>query len=339
MKVTMADIADKLGISKNSVSIALSGKKGISDALRAKIIETAHQMKYGMLPAQTKGKYIITIIPEYLRNDAFFYVEVLSAIEQESHQRGCIAVHHNVTKEAEETLTMPQYPADMQIAGLLVIGVLTEDYISALCEGFVLPILSVDIEYHRPLIGYVGTANITGGTRAVEYLISQKHREIGFVGSIYAAQSVYERWCGFRHALMQHDLEYREEYSITGQPSSPQLFDTSEMLDPWLDRISKYPTAWFCSGDRVAVSMINCLTKRGISVPDEISIMGYDNLVLSEMFYPRLTTMNVDRKRMGQLAVRYLLGHYFDDCTNTNIVLKSELIIRDSVKKMAGKNV
>jgi len=333
VKVTMADIANRLGISKNSVSIALCGKKGISDALRAKIIETAHQMKYGALPTQAKGKYIITIIPEYLRNDAFFYADVLSAIEQEAHLQDYIAIHHNVSKESEETLIMPQYPVDMQIAGLLVVGVLSEEYISALCN-LSLPIISVDIEYHRSSIGYVGTANITGSTRAVEYLISQNHKEIGFVGAIHAAQSVYERWCGFRQALLQNNLEYHSEYCIVGQPGSPVLFDTPEALESWLDAITKYPTAWFCSGDCVAVSMINCLTKRGISVPDDISVIGYDNLVFSEMFYPRLTTMAVDRKRMGRLAVRYLLGQYFENCLDTNIELKSELVIRDSVKQL-----
>jgi DNA-binding LacI/PurR family transcriptional regulator len=216
-----------------------------------------------------------------------------------------------------------------------VVGVLSEEYVAALYKTGS-PVLSVDIQYHSVFVGCVGTANIAGGAQAAEYLISQGHKNIGFIGPVYVAQSIYERWCGFKQALIHHGLEYREELCIINNSKNLTHFNDQEIIARLIDGINEYPTAWFCAGDLIAAAVINCLIKRGIRVPNDISIMGYDDVALSEMFNPRLTTMRVNREFMGQLAVRYLLGHYFGNGFSTNVELRSELVLRDSVKKITG---
>jgi len=327
----MEDIGKKLGISKNSVSIALSGRKGISESLRSKVIETAHQMKYGALPVHNKSRYVVTIVPEYLRNDTFFYADVLNAIKHEAQMQNCIAINYYVSRESEDAKLLPSCPSDIDVAGYLVVGVLSEEYVSALYDTG-LPVLSVDIQYHSASVGCVGSANVAGGAQAAEFLISSGHRDIGFIGPIFTAQSVYERWCGFRQALIYNGLDFRDELCIVGSAEEVIEFNNPEKLATFIDSVQDHPTVWFCAGDLIAAAMINCLAKKGIKVPDDVSIMGYDDIALSEVFYPRLTTMRVDRERMGQLAVQYLLGNFWDNGFSVNIELRSKLVVRDSVK-------
>ncbi|NLG25742.1 MAG: LacI family transcriptional regulator [Clostridiales bacterium] len=306
---TMQSIAANLGISRNSVFLALNDKSGVGEELRRQIMEEARRVGYGGYASQTPdamSRCIIVVVPEYLHNDAFFYSDVFWAIESEAKKRGCIAINSTVTREAERTLALPALPEGMKVLGFLVIGVMDAAYVRKLYEAQ-LPMLSVDISYCDPPISCVGTANHSGGYLATRHLIEKGHRRIGFIGPVYAAQSVYERWCGFRQAMEQEGLPIDQGYDIIGRPGPFELFDTMEALSPLFDRLDGYPTAWFCGGDRIALAAINLLSMRGLRVPEDVSIMGFDDIPVAKMVFPQLTTVHVKRKRMGRLATEYLL--------------------------------
>lgn len=334
-KVTMDDIAKRLGISKNSVSLALNNKPGVSNELRNRVIEVACQLNYGgfSINEKSKSKCIIIIVPEYLINDTFFYSEVLWAIEREAKNQGCISITTSITHEAEENLLLPPIPHEMNILGFLVIGIIKENYLKKLYDiGF--PILTVDILYNNVPVDSIVSANINGAYTATKYLIDNGHRQIGFIGPIFAAQSIFERWCGFTQAMLKHNLEPNADYNILGTNTHFQLMDTVDVLEPYLDKITSYPTAWFCAGDRIAISLINILSKRNIRVPDDISIIGFDDLEVSKMIIPPLTTIKIDKKLMGKLAVDYLINRKFSEMGNISINLLGTLIVRESVKSI-----
>lgn len=333
-KVTMEDIAKSLGISKNSVSIALGNKSGVSDALRKRILERAAEMNYAgvAVAPERRNRYIVAIVPEYLHNDAFFYSEIFWAIETEAKQRGCVSIHIGVTKEMENASTPPELPGDIDIVGLLAIGVMAEPFMRNLC-ALGLPLATVDIAYNHLHIGCVGTANLSGGYMATQYLISQGHRRIGFIGPIHTALSIYERWGGFQLAMRHADLAVSPAYNILGSGTAFQLFDTVEVLALYLQKIDHMPTAWFCAGDRIAIALVNLLSQRGVRVPDDVSVMGFDDLAVAQMLLPRLSTVRVDRKQMGRLAVEQLLRLAEDEArVPTNTSLLGTLVVRESVK-------
>ena len=330
----MGDIAEKLGISKNSVSLALSGKDGVSDALRARIVHTAQEMHYGGYSAlnEWRNRYILVLVPEYLHNDVFFYSDVLWAIEAEAKRLRCIAINSSITREMEASGTLP--PAleelQLQVLGLLTVGVFGEGYIARL-HALGLPMLAVDIAYNGVPVGCVGTANLSGGYLAAKHLLEQGHRDIGFVGPVYAAQSVYERYCGFRQALERRGIPVNASRNILGAPGEAfRLFDTAEVLEPYIDAMQSMPTAWFCAGDRIAIAMMNALAKRGIRVPEDVSVMGFDDIAVAQMILPALTTVRLDRKLMGKLAVDFLLDQG-EKRGVININLPCQLVVRDSV--------
>ena len=336
-KVTMEDIAKSLGISKNSVSIALGNKSGVSGELRKRVIEKAAEMNYGGVATavpERRSRYIVVIVPEYLQNDTFFYSEIFWAIETEAKRQGYVSIHIGATKEMESSSTPPELPGDIDIIGLLAIGVMAEPFMRNLC-ALGLPLLTVDIAYNHLHIGCVGTANLSGGYMAAQYLIGQGHRRIGFIGPIHTALSIYERWGGFQLALQHAGLTANPAYNILGKGAVFQLFDTVEVLSPYLQKIDQIPSAWFCAGDRIAIALMNLLSQRGLRVPEDVSVIGFDDLAVAQMFLPRLSTVRVDRKQMGHLAVEQLLRLAADETrVPTNISLLGTLVIRDSVKSL-----
>ena len=332
-KVTMSDIASTLGISKNSVSLALNSKTGVSNDLRRRIIDTARSMNYGVFSAQggSRSKCILVIVPEYLFNDVFFYAEVFWAIENEAKSMGFLSVSAGITKEMENGMILPAMPTEMDILGLLVIGVLQKEYIIKLKQTG-LPMLSVDIAYSGLDVGWVGSANLSGGYLATKHLINQGHRRLGFIGSIFFAESIYERYCGFMRVMMAYGLTITPDFNILGARENPVLFDTVPALEPYFANIKELPDAWFCAGDRIAVALINILTQKGMRVPGDVSVIGFDDIPMSQLVLPTLTTMRIDRKLMGKLALDAVINSRQDYRQNISITV--DMVERDSVREM-----
>lgn len=228
---------------------------------------------------------------------------------------------------------MPAIPADMELLGILVVGILKNEYVQAL-RTLNYPMVSVDIPYIRIPMTCVKSENFAGGYEATRYLIRQGHKNIGFVGPVYSAQSVYERWCGYRQAMDEQQLIVEEKWCVKGRCGKVDFFDTAQSLSDIMDKIEDMPTAWFCAGDRIALAVINLMQRRGIQVPQDVSVMGFDDLPISNMLLPRLSTMHVQRKTMGKLAVRTLLRESDTEESAISISLPCKLVERDSVAKL-----
>ena len=329
-KVTMEDIAKRLNISKNAVSLALNNKPGVSEKLRQRIVRTATELNYGSFSTQldNKSKCILVIVPEYIHNDTFFYSDIFWAIEQEAKRQGYLSFTSSISYEAEKKLTLPLIPQELNVIGLLVIGVIRDDYLRCIYE-MGLPVVTVDITYHNIPVNSIASSNIAGAYDGTSYLVECGHTDIGFIGPVYTAQSVYERWCGFHQAILKHNLTDHNGYHIFGANDHFELLDTTSVLETYLDKVDRYPTAWFCAGDRIAIALISLLNKKNISVPNDISVMGFDDISVSHMISPPLTTIRVDRKLMGELAVKRLT-----DQRIFHINLPGALIIRDSVRRI-----
>ena len=337
-KVSLQRIADQLGVSKYAVSLALNNKPGVSDELRQKVFEVAQEMKYEKLKRKTvpQSMNIIVIIPEYIRRDTYFYSVIYWAIESCIQAKGHTAILTSISKDMEKNLILPGYFAEMDIAGILVVGVLTDDYIRKLQDQH-LPLVSVDQYYDAINVDVVGTANEEGAYQVVEYLIQNGHKDIGFIGSIDVTSSIYGRWCGYQKAMSVYGLKVNQDHCILDASPLESLFNVQSELEACVSRLQSYPTAWFCAADGMAVNLINILGKRGISVPEDISVAGFDNQELSKMCVPALTTYNVKRTEMGRLAVERLLQKIESPMEPTvKISIHGELLVRDSVRACFG---
>ncbi|MFT4143553.1 MAG: LacI family DNA-binding transcriptional regulator [Mobilitalea sp.] len=335
-KVSLQDIADRLGISKYAVSLALNDKPGVSDELRKEITKLAIEMDYqGNKKKQAKkNSSILVLIPEYISNDTFFYNSIYWSVEADIKRRGFKAVLAGVNADMQEKLEYPNFYYEMEFCGIIMIGIFTKKYVRKILSSG-LPVISIDHYYDDIPMDAVVTANLEGSYSIVSYLIEKGHKDIGYVGSIEMTSSLYERWCGYNKAMLYHGLKVNAEHCILNSSPLNVLFAEVEELDRLISGMKTMPTAWFCGGDRIAINLINVLSRKNIKIPEEISVAGFDDIEAANMIIPSLTTVRIDRQRMGQEAVDLLIRRLEQNGEIQKISIYGDMVIRESVKPLS----
>lgn len=334
--VTMADIAEAVGVSKNAVSLALTGKPGVGETMRMRIIETAQMMGYHA-PSEKGAERacIVVVVPWYIRDDGTFYSDIFWVIEHETRKQGYITLTIGLSQEMEQQLILPEGIEDMNVLGYLAVGIIRTEYLQKLHETGK-QVVCVDIHNSAVPLTCVAADNLYGGFLATQHLIEKGHRRIGFAGPIFNAQSVFERWCGFQQAMQTNDLAVQKESCILGSQKGFELLDNSAILSGYLDQITQMPTAWFCAGDMIAIAMLKLLRERGYQVPDDVSIVSFDDLKIADMVSPALSTIHVDRALMGKQSVYQLINQALSrvPASIAHISLPCYLVERESVKDL-----
>ena len=330
-KVSMQDIADRLDLSKNAVSLALNGKEGVSEQTRELVLQMARRMNYAAPSAHRQvSNKILVIIPEYIRYDHYFYHDVYWAIETHAKKKGYVAILSSVSEEMQRQNQVPPIFQEMDFFGIIAVGVLPAGYMEYL-QSLTAHMVSVDQGYPELAVNTVVTENLQGSYQLTRYLIDAGHRRIGFVGSIDTTSSIYERWCGFQQAMLHAGLPViRKHCILTASPLTSLLSDRDEIMGG-LQEMDGFPTAWVCGGDRMAVTLIEALHRLGYSVPGDISVAGFDNIEAGRFITPPLTTVDVNRTQMGNTAVDLLLQSSNGSCPKTKISIYTSLVIRSSV--------
>lgn len=309
-KVSMQDIADRLQISKNAVSLALMDKKGVSEEMRSQIIQTAKEMGYGpYAKKQVEHPNLLVVVPDritsYDDNDHFhFYHDMLWGLESSIRRSGYNAIIVRVDLAMEKNLILPGQFEDIKYAGVILFGIMEKAYARMIWK-LDTPLVMLDSYYRDLPCPAVTSANMEGAYQAAEYLIGRGHRRIGFIGPTNLTTSHEERWYGYWRAMQQSGIKIEEKWCLT---SSSGFDSTRQEISEFLDRMDEMPTAFFCGNDRIALLLSETLLERGIQVPSDISIMGFDDLNMSEASNPPLTTMRVNKTGMCNAAVDLLIS-------------------------------
>ncbi|MCU6711337.1 LacI family DNA-binding transcriptional regulator [Paenibacillus sp. J5C_2022] len=329
-KTSMQDLADHLCISKNAVSLAINNKPGVSEELRAKVLEAANRLNYRFTKKNKQVRNnLLILIPSYIKNDRIFYYELFWAIEQRTKENGYNAMICGVTPEMEERRTLPELYDEMPFHGIIIVGVFRLDYVRRLLETG-LPLVTVDHCYETLQLNAVVTANEEEAYKMVRHLIDYGHRDIGFIGSIEMTRSFKDRWSGYCHAMKDAGLDIQEQYCLLQSSPLEVLLGSKDELTAYIDGLRSMPTAWFCANDVIAISMIQILQSRGLTVPEDISIAGFDDIASSTLIAPALTTIQVQREQLGFEAVDFLIRQIEFGGAPAKLSVYGELIARDS---------
>jgi LacI family transcriptional regulator len=328
-KVTMQDIADRLNISKNSVSQALRGKEGVSEETRERIKRVAEEMGYQYPGARKKKKQgrtgniglIASDLTFSLKN---FFGEIYLSIEKEVVKRGMNLHIQSVNQEQKEQLILPSFIENKMVDGILILSHISTEYINKVISTGIPTIL---VDHHHPNIhaDAVLTNNRFGAYLAVQHLIELNHRDIAFVGNVEYSPSYEERYEGYLLALREYGIEPNEEFIFKNTE------EKEELILQYIKQLERQPTAWFCVNDALGFLVNSCLRQQGIQVPDQASICSYGNGQLSKISTPKTTTVDIDLELYGKRAVELL----FWRMENKNepfqeILLSSKLIKRES---------
>jgi len=345
MKTSMRDIAQALGISVNAVSLALNDRKGVSEETRLKVMEAAQNMGYldhKVRYSKTFGlHHLCILIQDMYHVEMGFYGQILYYAIREARDRGYDTVVHYFN---DQYMVIPDCITTHKVAGIIVLGKMATANIEKLQTTDIRMVI-VDHNPRLPNTNCILTDNITGGYMATQRLIRGGFSKIGYFGDYSYSNSIKERYYGFVEALVQEGLvsfqdtgEYVQRYSIMGE-IEPYMEDNNiEAIKKLLPRKAQLPQAYFCDNDDTALVLIAALRRKNIKVPEEVSVIGFDNGIMAEKNSSKLTTVNVSREHMGQKAVRrlvQLIENENEEAEHT--ILGVELVERESVQNSQGR--
>ena len=331
--ITMRDIADKLGVSSVTVSKALNDKDGVSDELKQKIKVLAEEMgyRYNALAKSMKeglSYNIGVIIPERFAgmDHQSFYLNVYQSITRVLESHEYYGILHILNSKDEKQLQLPRIYHEKNVDGFIILGQISKEYIEKI-ESIELPKVFLDFYDEHADIDSVVTDNFNGAYEMTNYLIQNGHREIGYVGNLYSTSSIQDRFLGYYKSLLEHNLKLNETYILDDRDEHGSYID--------IKIPDQMPTAFVCNCDQVAHNLIQKLMKLGINVPDDCSVVSFDNDVYATITSPGLTTVEVDIEEMASHAVNFILAKIKDETKSFGRVLvKGKIVYRNSVKKI-----
>lgn len=337
MKVTMKDIAKELNISINAVSIALNDKPGVSESMRLKILRTADKMgyineKHHYLSVFSKSNICI-LMQSYYANTGHFYSIVLRSIVECAKQLGYISI---LNYFEDNQFEFPDCIIDRKVAGILVVGKISDQNLNQL-KNTGIPVVLVDYTSLGDTCDCVLTHNKQGGYLITQYVLDKGYKRVGFFGDLEYSLSFSDRFIGYKQALVNRsitsDIEsYINQYSILHGTEKYVLENDVNGIVSLLKK-SELPEVFVCANDSNAFILLNALTLMNIKVPDQIAITGFDDTPLCDKTIPKLTTVQVQKELMGEIAVNKLIDriHRENDVQMTQL-LSTKIIERDSVK-------
>lgn len=327
-KITMQDIADKLNISKNSVSQALSNKSGVSEATRQLVMQTASDLGY-KYKTQSKEKvsnqkYIGLIASNFAFSQENFFGEIFLNIENQCKKNGYALLTQSISDYDKENMKLPYFIDQNMIDGLIIVSHISDEYIRNLLARNIPAIL---VDHHSPLIecDAVLTNNRLASYKLTEHLINKGHKRIGFIGDIHFSPSYYERLEGYKEALDFFNLSIEESFIID------KISEKESDVFNKLERLKTHPTAWVCVNDGLSYFTLSYYQKNKYKVPNDIAISSFDNGYLSKISIPRITTVDINLEFYAKKAIDQLISRIQDNSDPfIEILLPTKLIVRES---------
>lgn len=327
-KSTLTEIAERAGVSIATVSRILNDTGRVSPATRQKVFQAIRELEYDSALKRPTPIYqtILVLVPDFVNP---FYANIIDGIQQTAH---------NNDFEIFLMPTKDSYPNTSYLINLIK----KEGFSGVLWVSSTPPtdILSV-IEHHCPIVmcceypedhpcSYVSIDDITAAYKAVSYLVSTGCRKIGFVNCSLKYKYARHRREGYLHALEHAGLEHNPEWYVS-IPTIDYTLAYSAILQTL--NADPVPDAFFACSDVYAAATINAAQSLGIRVPEDLSVIGFDNIETSRMTHPPITTIAQPGFQMGQQACSILVEKIQNpNLPDRHILLSTELVIRESTR-------
>ncbi|QCT01523.1 periplasmic binding protein/LacI transcriptional regulator [Paenibacillus algicola] len=347
-KVTMQHIADSLGVSKFVVSKALSGKEGVSDATKARVMETAAQLGYfnqknGYLkaPLPTKSEVsdpqrnsVLVLMPNirFQTKTSAYWGRILEGISEKLDHEGVGMVI--VAEQSVEHFMQLLNPKALM--GIIGVGEVAAPLLLE-AHRLGLPIVLIDHEDELIPADTLFADNFESMHRLTRHLIGTGHRELVFVGDARYSRSFYDRYLGFNRAMEEAGIVEPAAGSSAAHYLPVQGFEKEHFIDSitrWaaekMDN-GKMPAALVCANDQIALAALTVLQRLNCAVPDDVSVTGFDHIEDTDRTSPRITTVRVPKHALGRRAVELLQRRVHErEAPAEKVLLACELLYRES---------
>ncbi|MDH2427179.1 LacI family DNA-binding transcriptional regulator [Sphaerisporangium sp. TRM90804] len=325
---TLEAVAARAGVSKSSVSRVVNGETTVSPAIRDQVIQAVRELGYVPNGAArnlaTQRTNVIAVIvsdpPQGLVSDDPMFSEVVRTVSRELEAAGK-QITLMLAGSAESRLRAQQLVAAGHVAGVMLVSMHGADPLPASLARMGVPMVS----FNRPStagVPYVDNDNVGGATRAVRYLVSQGRRRIATITGPLDMIASQDRLAGYRETLRECGhrsiVAIGDFTRISGDRGMRQLLDD----DPDLDAV-------FAANDLMAIGALRALRAAGRRVPEDVAVVGFDDIEAALYTAPALTTVRSPMRDQAAATVRLLLG-LFDGAPRDPVIMPNDLVIRDS---------
>lgn len=338
---TLSDVARNAGVTSMTVSRVVNQTGYVSEETREKVLRAVKDLNYrrnGLARGLKRQRTdTIGLVLGDIANP--YSTELARSIKDITGERGynlfiCISEHSGKEDVAAfESLT------DHQVDGIIVAtrsNRMGDEYLHEMIERGV-PIVCIGRDFHNENADAVAVDALNGGFQATQHLIDLGHRKIAFIGATLSSGAKLKRFQGYLQALQANNLSIEERF-ITGNIEASEEapgYSTEKLGYEAMKRLlvlPNRPTAVFARNDFTAIGAINAVKESGLRIPNDISIVGFDDIPMAMHTYPALTTVRQPTRRQGLLAAEFLLRRIENQNTveSEEKVLECELIVRES---------
>ena len=339
MAISVRRLAQLLGVSPASVSLALNGKPGVGEETRERILAAAQQ--HGLKPAAPAAalrRPMDITLAVYRKHgsicgDTEFFSAVIEGMNAEACRRGYRLHVTYIYSDAWADQRLEEL-CHSGAAGCVLLATEMQPVDIAKFDDFPLPLVVLDSYFPGRPGTYITIDNFDGARMAVRHLLSRGHRRIGHFASAMPISNFSERKQGLLAALSEYPEATLRSFPVGTTPEQAYS-DMSAHLQRQPFDAARYPTAFFADNDIIAVSCIQAFRERGVRIPEDISVIGFDDVPLSCVTSPRLSTVRVEKETLGRLSIT-LLRDLMDNPAKAPVKLAvgTSLCLRESVSTL-----
>nr|WP_269135599.1 ribose operon transcriptional repressor RbsR [Xenorhabdus bovienii] len=329
----MKDVARLAGVSTSTVSYVINDNRYVSERVKKKVNAAIDELNYApsALARSLKMKQTKTIGMLVTTSNNPFYAEIVRGVERNCYERGYSLILCNTEGDVTRLIRSMETLLQKRVDGLLIMcsenAVLPNDF---LLRYPLIPMVTMDWSPFYVSSDVIKDNSLLGGELATSYLISQGFRKIACIAGPQDKTPARQRLAGYRKAMKDAQLEIPEGYEIHSDFEFAGGLSSMEQLL----QLSKPPEAVFAGNDAMAIGAYQALHRAGLSVPDDISVIGYDDISMAPYMIPPLTTIHQPKDELGKLAIDTLLYRMGNPGSEPKqLILKPKLIERNSVAR------
>lgn len=330
MSVTIKDVAKKAGVSISTVSRVINNSKPVSNEIRQKVQAVIEETGYVPNPVarslvMKKSQLIGVVIPDVSN---FFISEILGGIEEIGKMYGYDILLCNTYGDIDQEIRYLSLLKAKQVEGIVFMTWKLQDRLVDYLSSIELPIVLINRNTSNLDLPSVSIDNFSASYKMVKYLIESGHRKIALIRNNLDQDTFgLDQYKGYKKALDDFGIKFDEGLVKYG---NYRLQESYEIVEDLINK-NQLPTAIFATSDLMAIGAINCLLDKGYRVPEDVSVVGYNDVKLASIYRPNLTTIHQPIYDIGAVAIRMIIKKINREKIDNHIViLPHELIIRNS---------
>jgi Transcriptional regulators len=326
---TIKDIARQAGVAPSVVSRALNNKYGVKEETKELIQKIAQEMDYYPNTAArslvTRKRGTIGVMMADISEP--YYSQIIKGMEFVASQTGYTLLFSNSYESVERNRVLQKMIFAERVDGVVIVGsnIQEKNFVLSLLKQEI-PFVLIERNFSDPRVNCIWVDNIKGAYLATKLLIEKGHRKIAHIAGNFYYQVALDRIEGYKKALIEAGIGFSEELITSGN------FVTQDAYKAMKELLGHHCTAVFAANDTMAYGALQAILEAGLSVPDDIAVIGFDDLEFSALTNPPLTTIRQPRYEMGKQSMEILIANLQDEKNEKKkVCLAPELVVRRSV--------